>query len=132
MSSESFASTDEYLAAYGEEIEIKRLEVLLSDATQRIKAELEVAGIDPATKGDDYRARLSQVCRSMVHRCVDQHDGGFGEMPTGVTSFSQGIGDFSCSYSFANVYTEPKLTKDERIFLGIKKYRSGFSLIGGD
>lgn len=126
-----YVSVEEYEKAYGPEIDQGRLQALLEDASRRIKAELEVAGIDPATKGDEYIERLAQVCRAMVHRCVDKHESSFGAMPPGVTQFSQGIGDFSRSFSFANVYTEPKLTKDEKRFLGINSSRLGFFMPGG-
>lgn len=128
---EPFASIDEYEAAYGPEVERDRLAVLLEDATRRISAELESSGIDPSKMGEGYSERLAQVCRSMVHRCVDRHESPMGAMPVGVTQFSQGAGDFSRSFTFANVYTEPKLTKDERRFLGIRASRVAFVLPGG-
>lgn len=128
---EPYASVDEYIAAYGLEVDKDKLQIMLEDATRRISAELETSGIDPTEKGGAYLDRLSQVCRSMVHRCVDRHESTFGAMPAGVTQFSQGAGDFSRSFTFANVYTEPKLTKDERKFLGIKTSRIVFVLPKG-
>lgn len=128
---EPYASVEEYEAAYGQEVDRGRLSVLLGDATRRISAELEASGIDPSGMGEGYPERLSQVCRSMVHRCVDRHESAYGSMPAGVSQFSQGAGDFSRSFTFANVYTEPKLTKDERRFLGIRASRVAFILPGG-
>lgn len=127
---EPYASVEDYVARYGEEIEGERLGSLLMDASRRISAELEAAGIDPAAKGEEYAERLAQVCRSMVHRCVDRHESDFGALPPGVTQFSQSAQDFSRSFSFANVYTEPKLTRDERRFLGLGGIRVGFVFPG--
>ncbi len=123
---EPFATVEQYEAAYGPIADKEGLRVLLEDASRRIAAELEAAGIDPVAKGEAYAERLAQVCREAVHRCVDTHESSYGAVPPGVTQFSLGSGDFNHSFTFANVYTEPKLTKDERRFLGIPLARIAF------
>lgn len=101
-----------------------RAEVLLSDASGIIEAELSEAGRSADGADDALAASLRAVCCSMVRRVMaNDVDGDY-------TQASVTAGSFSQQYTFANPAGDMYLTAQERRLLGIPKRRMRLGFLG--
>lgn len=125
---EPFATVEQYEARYGDVADMDILLEVLKDATREISAALERAGIDYENPSELFAENLMQVCRSMAFRSVGTSE---VSTPFGATQFSQGVGDFSQSFSFKNPYGEVYISKAERRLLGLDSAKIGFTIPGG-
>lgn len=123
---EPFATVEQYEARYGDVDDAGVLGEILMDATREIAAALEQAGIDFSEPTEEFAARLMQVCRSMASRAM----GDDGEIPYGVTQYSQGAGEYTQSFSVGNPYGDVYLSKSERKMLGLGRARASFCIPG--
>ena len=101
-----------------------RAEVLLSDASGILTAELSEAGREIDPDDDALASNLRSVCCSMVKRVMAGGDGG------DYTQASVTAGSFSQQYTFANPAGDMYLTAQERRLLGIPKRRMRLGFVG--
>lgn len=114
----SFATVDDYRARYTDDVDDARLEVLLSDASVLIMSYPGFALLEEGDTGYEVQQQnLKRVCCAMVHRAQSAGDW------AGLSSVSQGAGDYSASVSVANPNEYLYLTPQERKTLGMTGVR---------
>lgn len=101
--------------------EKRQAEALLLDASAKIDAALDNAGIDYATPTAKYMALLKAVCCSMVMRASPSFSGGIGAQAP-ISQSTQTAGAFSQTFLYANPSGDLYLTKQEKADLGITGY----------
>ena len=133
---QAFATVEQYMTRYGEvnSGDMAVLAETLVDASRKIAAKLDRAGIDWRDPDEDYAERLMQVCRDMAHRAlsVDEQSG----IPFGATQFTTSVDGFSEQVGFQTTgssgFGELYITKSERELLGLNRARvMSVSPLGG-
>lgn len=115
---EPFATVEDYASRYGEPESEERTEALLSDASVLIVSYPGFRLLDEGDYGYDVQTQnLKRVCCAMVHRAQSAGDW------AGLSSVSQGAGDYSASVSVANPNEDLYLTSQERKTLGMTGVR---------
>lgn len=115
----AFATVAQYRAKYQTDMDDASLLVWLEDASGIMADEMDAAHVDYCEPTDSMAARLSRVCRDMVHRAVgDGSDLSMG-IPTGATQASMAAGGYSESFTMGNPYGDLFLKRDEKRLLGI-------------
>ena len=115
----AFATVAQYRAKYNTELDDESLLVWLEDASGIMAAEMDAAHVDYCEPTDSMAARLSRVCRDMVHRAIgDGSDAAFA-VPFGATQATQAAGGYSLSTTMGNPYGDLFIKRDEKRLLGI-------------
>lgn len=132
---DAFATPAQYRAKYDSAMDDGRLAEWLADASSRMRAAMDAAGVDYSDPDEAQASALAGVCRDMVHRAIGDAGAGGSQLPGvpfGATQYSLGVGDHTANASFANPYGDLFLTKAEKSVLGIGRARAGFcSPFGG-
>lgn len=119
----AFATVEDYERRYGAVNDCERLEVLLEDASNYLKAlYLEEWGCDFSDADDEvFETNAPAVVCGIVSRTLNTPAG-----LEGVSQATQGAGSYSASYTFANPTGDFYLTKTDKTRLGF----SARSMIG--
>lgn len=112
----AYATISDYIAVYDTDATQERLEAYLDKASRKIDAAIAMRGAAlPEEVSEELSAALRDVCCDMVHRVMPSSGG--GDMPDGITSYSQTEGGFSESFSWAQPYTDLSVRADEIAWL---------------
>lgn len=123
---EPFATVDDYLTRFPGEVDTDALEVRLQDSTDVMAAALDRAGVDYSAPDDTAARRYARICCQLTKRVMPSQDPA-ADVPVGATSMSMTGGPYSQTFSFAQPYSAPKLTKTELAdLLGMAEYSAGF------
>ena len=115
----AFATTTQYRAKYETDLADAALSEWLTDATDKMKAAMDKAGVDYSAPGEDFAARLCRVCRDMVHRAIGDGSASALSIPFGATQASMAAGGYSESFTMGNPYGDLYLKAAEKEELGI-------------
>lgn len=117
----AYATVEQYLLLYDTDADSARLGAYLGKASRKVDFELASRGLSvPEQPSDELAGALADVTCDMVHRVL----GSGGEMPGGVTSYSQSQGGFTESFSWPASYSDLAVRADELKLL--------MSLLGSD
>ncbi|MEE8739041.1 MAG: Gp19/Gp15/Gp42 family protein [Bifidobacterium sp.] len=119
--SDSFATAKDLSTRWRNltDTEIATAEVLLADASDKIRNRVSQAG-DDAWRTANART-LTRICCSMVKRSMQQSSTG---MPEGVSQSSTTTGPFTDGYTWSNPDGNLYLTAEELRDLGISEGRA--------
>lgn len=122
----AFATVEQYRAKYATDLDDAQLLVWLEDASDIMADEMDAAHVDYYEPTESMAARLSRICRDMVHRAIG--DGSYSAMsiPFGSTQASMAAGGYSESFTIGNPYGDLYLKAAERRALGMTG--SGFAV----
>lgn len=112
----SFASSQDYIARYGQTADTERLEVLLQDASNLLVAAFEEAFGVPYEEGYSsiFDLNAAAVCCLIVNRVLVTP-----EAFMGATSYSQAAGGYSASINYGSALGEMYLGKSDLKRLGL-------------
>jgi hypothetical protein len=117
----AYATSAQYLLIYDSSASVERLDAYLGKASRKVDAALALHGAKvPADTSeiDGLAAALADTVIDMVHRVLGDGSDSSGEMPDGVTSYSQTLpGGFTESFGWAQPYTDMKIRDDELEYL---------------
>lgn len=129
-----FCDAKAYEARYGDPGANVPIDEILMDASRKVAAELDDAGIDWRDPDSEYAGRLQQVTRDMAYRALsNQNVGGMSDFPVGASQFSLGANGFSQSFGYGQgnlsaSFGELYVSRNERKLLGILGKMSAGSL----
>lgn len=117
---EIVATVDDYIARYGDVDDTARVDALLVDVTFLICSQkhLTPTQLDDLMESDPvFAANARSVACAVVDRVISQGD------QSGLSSMSEGVGEFSRSWSYASSSGDIYLTSLEKKRLGIGRSR---------
>ena len=124
----AFATVAQYRAKYATDLDDAQLLVWLEDASGIMSDEMDAAHVDFCEPTESMAARLSRICRDMVHRAIgDGTDLSMG-IPAGATQASMAAGGYSESFTMGNPYGDLFLREAERKALGISRGGVGLAV----
>jgi hypothetical protein len=113
----TYATSNEYRIVYDTSASDERLDAYLGRASRKVDAALALRGAavpDDPSEVQGLADTLADTVIDMVHRVLGDGSEGSGEMPDGVTSYSQTLpGGFTESFGFASPYTDMRVRDDE-------------------
>lgn len=113
----AYATSEQYRLIYDSSASVERLGAYLGKASRKVDAALAVHGAKvPAdlTEVEGLADVLADTVIDMVHRVLGDGSESSGEMPDGVTSYSQTLpGGFTESFGWAQPYTDLSVRDDE-------------------
>lgn len=117
---EAFATTDDLQKRWRplNDAEKTRAETLLLDATAKITSMCNDSGVTINDEDEVQSHNLLSITCEAVKRAML-----FSVDSSPVTNYSQGAGDYTESFTYANPTGNLYLTNDEKKLLGIKRQR---------
>ena len=121
-----FATVAEYRAKYDTDLDDQRLFVWLADASDMMAEKMDKAGVDYSEPAASLSAKLTRICRDMVHRAIGDGSTASAAIPYGATQASMAAGGYSESFTMGNPYGDLFMKQAELEALGISK--GGFAI----
>lgn len=116
---EAFATTFQYRDKYRSDLDDSVLEVWLLDASDIMAGKMDKAGVDYSAPDADFAARLTRICRDMVHRAIGDGSDATASIPYGATQASMSAGGYSESFTMGNPFGDLYMKADELKALGV-------------
>lgn len=117
----AYATSEQYRLIYDSSASDERLTAYLGKASRKVDAALALHGAkvpDDTAEVDGLADALADTVIDMTHRVLGDGSESSGEMPDGVTSYSQTLpGGFTESFGWAQPFTDMKIRDDELEYL---------------
>lgn len=127
MSLETFATVDDLKARWSglslTDDEVEKTQTLLADASAHIRVRCKQAGVDIASFDEDMKNEAKRITCAVVRRIMD----GLDDLPS-LSSMQETTGPYSATYNFTYNTNDLYLTKEEKVVLGIRRFRMGYIL----